>query len=209
MIGLGSVATALGEYGAAREHLRAALAAAAGRPFGIYLASLLVGVGELALRAGEPGRGRELLALTLRHPAATHDVRERARRLLGDGPPPPVEVSGTNHDLAARLQDVLAGLVVAAPPAAAPPARGREPPAGHGQDQGLVEPLSARELEVLRLLAQGHSNQEIARELIVAVGTVKTHVHNLCGKLGTPTRGRAVFRARELDLLAPADAPAP
>jgi hypothetical protein len=54
---------------------------------------------------------------------------------------------------------------------------------------------------VLRLLAAGHSNREIARELVVAVGTVKTHVHNLCGKLGAPTRGRAVARARELGLL--------
>ena len=41
------------------------------------------------------------------------------------------------------------------------------------------------------------------------MGTVKTHVHNLCGKLGAPTRGRAVARARELGLLAPGAAPAP
>ena len=40
------------------------------------------------------------------------------------------------------------------------------------------------------------------------MGTVKTHVHNLCGKLGAPTRGRAVARARELGLLAPGAAPA-
>ena len=120
LIGLGSAATALREYGEAREHLRAALAAAAGRPFRIYLASLLVGVGELALRAGDPGRGRELLALTLQHPAATHDVRERARRLLGDGPPPAAEAPSSDHGLPALVQDVLAGLVVEAPPAAAP-----------------------------------------------------------------------------------------
>jgi ATP/maltotriose-dependent transcriptional regulator MalT len=62
---------------------------------------------------------------------------------------------------------------------------------------------------VLRLLADGLSNREIARELIVTVGTVKTHVHNLCGKLGAPTRGRAVARARALGLLAPGAAPAP
>jgi predicted ATPase/DNA-binding CsgD family transcriptional regulator len=208
LIGLGGAATAAGAYGAAREHLRAALAAAAGRPFGIYLAALLAGAGELALRAGDPGRGRELLALALRHPAATHDVRERARRLLGDGPPP-AGAPGSDRDLPALVQDVLAGLAVQAPPAAAPPAGGRARPAGPGPDRGLVEPLSERELEVLRLLAEGRSNREIADSLIIAVGTVKTHVHNVCGKLGAPTRGRAVARARELGLLAPHAAPAP
>ena len=70
-----------------------------------------------------------------------------------------------------------------------------------------MEPLSERELEVLRLLAEGRSNQEIAQALIVTVGTVKTHVHNICGKLGAPTRGRAVAVARELGLLTGATAP--
>jgi ATP/maltotriose-dependent transcriptional regulator MalT len=197
-IGLGSAATAVGDYRAAREHLRAALAAAAGRPFGIYLAALLVGVGELALRAGDAARGRELLALALRHPAATHDVRERARRLLdtqpADDPGAPVESS---QELAALMRGVLADLEVAAPSASASPAERRHT----GAAPGLVEPLSERELEVLRLLAEGRSNQEIARALVITVGTVKTHVHNVCGKLGAPSRGRAAARARELGLL--------
>jgi LuxR family maltose regulon positive regulatory protein len=69
------------------------------------------------------------------------------------------------------------------------------------QAQGLVEPLSDRELEILQLLAEGRSNQEIADSLIVAVGTVKTHVHNLFGKLGAESRTQAVARARELHLV--------
>jgi len=67
--------------------------------------------------------------------------------------------------------------------------------------QPLVEPLSERELEVLRLLAQGLSNQEIAQRLVVTVGTVKTHVHNTLGKLGVSGRAQAVLRARELSLI--------
>ena len=67
--------------------------------------------------------------------------------------------------------------------------------------QPLVEPLSKRELEVLRLLADGLSNQEIAQKLVVTVGTVKTHVHNTLGKLGVSSRAQAVLRARELSLL--------
>jgi LuxR family maltose regulon positive regulatory protein len=65
----------------------------------------------------------------------------------------------------------------------------------------LIDPPSAREREVLRLLARGRSNQEIARELVVAVSTVKTHVHNLYAKLQAADRLEAVMRARELGLL--------
>jgi LuxR family maltose regulon positive regulatory protein len=67
--------------------------------------------------------------------------------------------------------------------------------------QPLIEPLSERELEVLRLVADGLSNREIADRLFVSVGTVKTHVHNILGKLGVEGRPRAIARARELDLI--------
>ncbi|MBN2393525.1 MAG: hypothetical protein JXR84_22520 [Anaerolineae bacterium] len=66
---------------------------------------------------------------------------------------------------------------------------------------GLIEPLSEREMEVLRLLNDGLSNRQIAEELIVTVGTVKTHVHNIYGKLGVKRRTEAIARARDLHLL--------
>jgi LuxR family maltose regulon positive regulatory protein len=66
---------------------------------------------------------------------------------------------------------------------------------------GLVEPLSARELEVLRLLAAGAPNRAIARELVVSLDTVKRHVSNLFSKLEVANRTQAVARARELGLL--------
>jgi len=65
----------------------------------------------------------------------------------------------------------------------------------------LVEPLSARELEVLRLLDSGLSNQEIAFKLNVAPSTVKTHINNLYGKIGAQNRVQALNRARQLGLL--------
>ena len=67
--------------------------------------------------------------------------------------------------------------------------------------QALAEPLSERELEVLRLVASGGSNREIARELYVSLATVKTHINNLYRKLGANNRTRAVARARDLNLV--------
>lgn len=67
---------------------------------------------------------------------------------------------------------------------------------------GLVEPLSARELEVLRLLAAGKPNRTIADELSVALDTVKKHVTRILAKLGAANRTQATARARELGLLA-------
>jgi LuxR family maltose regulon positive regulatory protein len=69
------------------------------------------------------------------------------------------------------------------------------------QPSALVEPLTTRELEVLRLIADGASNDEIARRLIISLGTVKKHVANIFGKLATQSRTRAVAQARALKLL--------
>jgi DNA-binding NarL/FixJ family response regulator len=69
------------------------------------------------------------------------------------------------------------------------------------REQPLVEPLSAREMEVLALLAEGLSNQEIAERLIIAPGTVKNHVSNILSKLAVRDRTQAVLRAQEIGLL--------
>jgi DNA-binding NarL/FixJ family response regulator len=74
-----------------------------------------------------------------------------------------------------------------AAPAPAPPA--------------LVEPLSDRELEILRRVAAGDSNKEIAAALFITEGTVKNHVTNILGKLGVRDRTQAALRARELGLI--------
>jgi DNA-binding CsgD family transcriptional regulator len=63
------------------------------------------------------------------------------------------------------------------------------------------EPLSERELEVLALLASGRTNAEVARDLFVASGTVKSHANSIYRKLGAKNRAGAVARARELGLL--------
>ena len=67
--------------------------------------------------------------------------------------------------------------------------------APRARPQPLVVPLSDRELDVLRLLADGRSNREIATALFLAEGTVKNHVTNVLGKLGARDRTDAVLRA--------------
>jgi len=67
--------------------------------------------------------------------------------------------------------------------------------------QGLIEPLSERELDVLRLLGTDLDGPDIARELVVSLNTVRTHTKNIYAKLGVNNRRAAVRRAEELDLL--------
>ena len=65
----------------------------------------------------------------------------------------------------------------------------------------LIQPLTARELEVLRLIAGGMRNQEIAEHLVLSVSTVKRHIANVYGKLDVGHRTEALARAAELKLL--------
>ena len=64
-----------------------------------------------------------------------------------------------------------------------------------------MEPFTEREREVLRLVLEGASNRETARQLVISVNTVKKHVYNICGKLGVQSRAQAIVRARTLNLL--------
>jgi LuxR family maltose regulon positive regulatory protein len=83
---------------------------------------------------------------------------------------------------------------------------GKHDPQGAGRGAagavpGLVEQLTARELEVLVLLAEGMPNPRIAEQLVVTLDTVKKHVSHLLGKLGAANRTEAVTRARQLGLI--------
>jgi DNA-binding NarL/FixJ family response regulator len=84
---------------------------------------------------------------------------------------------------------------------------GREKPAEaatvEGSEESPYEPLTERETEILRLLARGQTNPQIARELVVSPGTVKNHVRDIITKLGVSDRTQAAVRAMELGLLAP------
>ena len=65
----------------------------------------------------------------------------------------------------------------------------------------IIEPLSDREFDVLHLLVDGLTNQEVAQSMHVSVNTVKTHLKNIYGKLGVHNRKRAIAQAEMLGLL--------
>lgn len=69
--------------------------------------------------------------------------------------------------------------------------------------------LTGREVEIIRLVAQGQTNREIASRLIVAVGTIKVHVEHILGKLGVADRTQAAVRAVELGIVRPEESPDP
>ena len=79
--------------------------------------------------------------------------------------------------------------------------KAHRPVAKSSQSQHLPEPLSEREQQVLQLLAQGRSNQQIAQALVIALDTVKRHVSHIFSKLGVTNRTQAVKQAHDLGLL--------
>ena len=104
------------------------------------------------------------------------------------------------YEAAARgiALDYVRRLLAAFPvdqPAQAVPSESQVP------ESGLVEPLSERELEVLELIAEGLTNQEIASRLFVSLNTVKAHTRNVYGKLDVHSRTQALTRARALGIL--------
>ena len=94
--------------------------------------------------------------------------------------------------------DYVRRLMAAFPDAGSPSA---SPPSTHSTKPDLIEPLSERELEVLQLVANGLTNQEIAGKLFLSLNTVKVHTRNIYGKLGVNNRTQAAARARTLGII--------
>jgi DNA-binding NarL/FixJ family response regulator len=72
---------------------------------------------------------------------------------------------------------------------------------GGANSEVLPEPLSEREIELLRLIASGSSNKEIAEKLFITEGTVKNHITHILGKLGVRDRTQAALKAKEIGLI--------
>jgi DNA-binding NarL/FixJ family response regulator len=133
------------------------------------------------------------------------DLDRDVRAALRAGAAGFVVRGGSTGDLSAAIRAVSAGLGWLAPPVAGTPGEefaARPEPAP--RPPRALTGLTAREREVLGLLARGRSNGEIAHELVISTGTVKTHVSRLLTKLGLRDRAQAVVVAYESGLVQPA-----
>jgi LuxR family maltose regulon positive regulatory protein len=116
-------------------------------------------------------------------------------RIFVDGGPPMARLlyAAAAHEIApeyvGKLLAAFPGTEAAAPPLELP--------------ADMVEPLSEREIQVLRLIAEGLSNREIAQQLVLSLNTVKGHTRSIYGKLGVHSRTQAIARARTFGVLPP------
>ncbi|MDX1521127.1 MAG: tetratricopeptide repeat protein [Anaerolineae bacterium] len=204
--GLGQTACALAEVPVAQQYLQQALHIATEIQFLPLTLSIIVSIADLLFRGGHQEWALEILGLVQQHPAGERETKDRVRQLLSryEAELSPQDVTlavqrGADSDLNVVITSLQSKLSSPEKQAdfIAPPSDTDAPQVF----QPLLDPLTARELEVLKLVAEGLSNREIARVLVIAQGTVKTHVHNICSKLGVSNRTKAAARARELQLL--------
>jgi LuxR family transcriptional regulator, maltose regulon positive regulatory protein len=167
-------------------------------------------IGFLALQVvalHHAGQGEHVRAITARLLALT-EPEHNVRVYLEEGEPMRQVLQsllGTIRDQENALPPASAAfarkLLAAFPRTESPGLRteyqNREHSVLSPQSSALVEPLTRREQEILRLLLDGASNQEIASELVISLATVKKHVSNLLGKLGVQSRSQAIARARD------------
>ena len=174
---------------------------------------LLGRLSVLADRQGRVGSTIEIAVLRALALAAAGDRAAAAQDLAGtlalaarpgylrvfadEGPPMAAlltQVAAAHRQGQPAARQVPLGYLAAVLRASAPATRVPEVP-------GLAEPLTAREIQVLRLLAAGVPNRRIADDLVVTLDTVKKHVTHVLGKLGAANRTEAVTRARQLGLI--------
>jgi LuxR family maltose regulon positive regulatory protein len=149
---------------------------------------------------GHLEHGQVLLAIPTVHHALQLAEPERIRRPFIDSTSQLRRLLRGNpalNTVAAWLRPTTAKVVTLRPPVT----RDGNPEPAMVPDVGTTEPLSEREIEVLRLMAELLSTEEIGAAMFVSVNTVRTHVRSILRKLAVPRRSDAVRRARELQLV--------
>jgi ATP/maltotriose-dependent transcriptional regulator MalT len=204
--GLGNAAVGKGDRSAAQAYYSEALAISEKIHFVPLILTIMTDAATWLAKVDRAEDGTELLALVLNHPAASHDTRVRAERSMVKASrqlSPDLFTSAQERGRARDLEEATSSLLkIMKRPRSWSGVQGEPEPAGTSNtDQLLLEPLTARELEVLHLMARGWTNPEIAEELTIAVGTVKSYTAQIYGKLGVNNRVKAVTRAREIGLI--------
>jgi predicted ATPase/DNA-binding NarL/FixJ family response regulator len=221
LCGMANALIAKGDFEAARYHLRHALELATEIQFVSLLCTILASIGHWLVKTGKHSSGLMLVAQVSCHPSSTTTCKANASQLLeqfrNEVAPDvyaqatsPKYVKGVNALAETALAEL--GAIQALPPddasatalAAAHKSTTLQPGGNHEATrtvQPLIEPLTARELEILNLIAAGLSNQEIASTLYITRGTVKWYTSQIYGKLGVESRPQSIGRARELSLV--------
>jgi DNA-binding CsgD family transcriptional regulator len=204
--GSGIVSYEQGDFLLSQGYFRQALQLAVEIDYRPVLFGSLVNIAELLWTMGQRKRPLTLLAFTAHHPATDHETQSKAKtRLTNDYKKmvsPQLFAAATAKGEASDLDMLTADLLyqLSLPPTTTSEEQATPMPTEPAQ--ALVEPLTPRELDVLKLLCAGLTNQEIADELVLALGTVKFYTSQIYGKLGVRNRVTAVARARKLDLIA-------
>ncbi len=201
---LGEIAAHQEEYESSRQYILEAVKIMYDTKQEIFLYWNLFDLAESFHRTGDHVRAVQILAFILSRnddPETNLYIRPRLEAYRSEMKPD-VFTRAVQAGESTDLDTLIRGLWAEFSQQKEPAAHGLTPQARPlSGDSSLVEELSARELEVLTHVAAGLSNQEIARKMVVTVGTVKKHINNIFGKLQVSSRTQAVARARELGIL--------
>jgi ATP/maltotriose-dependent transcriptional regulator MalT len=188
--GLGRTALADQQLDEARAHLAEAIRLASEANFVPLILAVIVTAGQWLLASGQPKQAISWIEFAGQHPASEPDTRARARPLLDSASPAPDLIHSTQQP---DLKDIVDALQARL---AIPAGQPRTAPAPQ-----LGEIFAPRELEVLHLVAEGHSNKQIAAALHLGLGTVKWYTGQIYAKLQVSSRAQAIKQARQLGLL--------
>ncbi len=180
-LGLGEAALGQGTLSQAQTELQRALSISAEIAFLPLLLRVLVAIAAFLRATRRDDDATLLLNAVVAHSAADRETHSRAQAQLASA-----------EQVATPAWETVLATAHAALDAPLPETT---------VQGGLIEPLTERELEVLRLIADGLTNRQIAEALTVVEGTVKAHNHHIFGKLGVDNRVQATLRARELGLV--------
>ena len=203
-VGLGSIALETSQLEMGLSYYRDALKVMVDIQASGRVMTTLMEIGSQLKKVGQPTAALAILALVYHHPDTLSEIKNRAGEALTQQAASDLPVDQLLDDKAqatAFIQsqtDLLANTLDLEPNYWTMWLSALGAPARTGV---LPEPLTQREHEVLQLMAVGMSNREIAEQLVIGVGTVKTHALNVYGKLDVRSRTQAVVRAQELRLL--------
>lgn len=200
IFGLGDAAQAAGDRQTSRQCFHQALSLAVDIQWTPLILEIFTGIGDLLLNSGDVERAVELLALAVHHPTTELPTLRRAEQLLARAR----TLQPAQGYTVTRPVNAIDGLDITAVSTLDYLRLSQD-----GQMQQLLprarqphlDALTTREFEVLVLVAEGLTNQEIADQLVIGVSTVKKHITHIYSKLGASDRINAVNRARALGLL--------